>query len=336
MNQRLYTIVLFVLSAFVSLAQDIHFSQFDASLLNLSPAFTGVFKGDYRLSTVYRSQWQSVPVSYSTFNLNGETRLKPRSILRDAIGVGFIFNNDRAGDANYGTTQFYVTGSYIWMVKKDSSLMVSVGTSLGWCQVGFNYSKMTFDTQFDGVRFNNGLISGEQFASTQTSYFDFNNGAAIFWQIKPRHRLQYGFGIYHVRGPVTTFQGDLKKLDYRMSHYLSYTTPISEHSDIVAELMYTQQGKYLEVIPHISLKRFIDKATGQAVLAGLCWRTRDAAILRMGYHQGALQSGIAYDINISKFTAATNRRGAFEIYLNYVFKNKPTFIAKNRYCPTFL
>ena len=94
---------------------------------------------------------------------------------------------------------------------------------------------------------------------------------------------------------------------------------MTEHTDLVAELMYTQQGKYLEMIPHLSLKRFLDKAAGQAVLAGVCWRTRDAAILRMGYHQGPLQSGIAYDINISKFTAATNRRGAFEIYLSHFF-----------------
>lgn len=277
-----------------------------------------------------------MPVSYSTFNLNGEMRLKPRSLLRDAIGVGFIFNNDKAGDAAYGTTQFYLSGSYIWILKKDSSLMMSIGSSAGWCQVGFNYSKMTFDTQFDGVRFNSGLANGEQFAWTQTNYFDLNGGAALFWQPNRNHRIQYGFGIYHLRGPITTFQGDIKKLDYRMAHYASYTTPVSNQTDIVAELMYTQQGKYFEVVPHVSLKRFVDKATGQAVLGGICWRARDAIILRAGYHQGALQSGMAYDINISQFTAASNRRGAFEIYINYVFKNKPSFIAKPRYCPSFL
>jgi hypothetical protein len=58
-------------------AQDIHFSQFDGALLNISPAYTGVFDGDYRFSAIYRSQWQAVPVGYSTFNINAETKLKP-------------------------------------------------------------------------------------------------------------------------------------------------------------------------------------------------------------------------------------------------------------------
>jgi hypothetical protein len=69
--------------------QDIHFSQFSGSLLNISPGYTGMFNGDYRLSAIYRSQWQSVPVSYSTFNMNGEIRVKPKKLNKDMLGFGF-------------------------------------------------------------------------------------------------------------------------------------------------------------------------------------------------------------------------------------------------------
>jgi len=49
-------------------AQDIHFSQFYHSPQNINPSLTGVFNGHQRFIGNYRSQWNSVPVSYMTFS----------------------------------------------------------------------------------------------------------------------------------------------------------------------------------------------------------------------------------------------------------------------------
>ena len=81
---RYITFVCLLLGANYFYGQDIHFSQFSGSLLNISPGYTGMFNGDYRLSAIYRSQWQSVPVSYSTFNMNGEIRVKPKKLNKDS------------------------------------------------------------------------------------------------------------------------------------------------------------------------------------------------------------------------------------------------------------
>ena len=139
MNLKKLPLLLFIsLVSFKIYAQDLHFSQFDGSLLNLSPAFTGFFNGDYRAGAIYRSQWQSVPVPYSTFSMAGEARLKPKSFVKDMIGVGLTFNSDRAGDLRYGTTQLYASGNYIFLGKADSSLLISAGMNIGWCQVGLS------------------------------------------------------------------------------------------------------------------------------------------------------------------------------------------------------
>jgi len=332
-------IVLFLGLVFakLSFAQDIHFSQFGASLLNISPGFTGLFDGDYRVGAIYRSQWQSVPVSYSTFNMNGEMRFKPKQLVKDMVGIGIIFNNDRAGDAHYGTTQVYLSGSYIFLAKPDSSLIMTLGANVGFCQVGFDYSKMTFDRQFDGFQFNQNSVTGEQFNQTNRSFGDINVGTAIQYILKHKHRFTYALGVHHVTSPVITYQGnDLSKLNFLFSNYLGYSTPISERTDIVSEVLLTNQGKNYELIPHLSLKYYFSRVTGQAILAGACFRTRDAVVARLGYTYKTLQSGIAYDINISKFTAATNRRGAFELFINYIIRLKPGFIAKKRACPVFM
>jgi type IX secretion system PorP/SprF family membrane protein len=317
--------------------QDLHFSQFNGSLLNLSPAFTGMFNGDYRIGAIYRSQWQSVPVSYSTFSMHGERRMRPRQLEKDNVGIGILFNSDRAGDARYGTSQFYISGSYIHLAKADSSLVMSVGTSLGWCQVGFDYSKMTFDNQYDGFQFNRSLGSGEQFGRLQRNFFDMHAGAVVQYIHETKQQFTYGLGVYHITTPVISYQGnDISKLDYKMSNYFSYLKPLNYRNDLIAEAMYNVQGKNYELIPHLSLRHHINRAEAKSISGGLAFRSRDALIVRFGYLHKTLQSGISYDINISDFTPATNRRGGFEIFLNYVIRLKPGFIARSRPCPAFI
>ena len=320
-----------------SFGQDIHFSQFNGSLLNLSPGFTGLFNGDFRVGAIYRSQWQTVPVKYSTVSLAGEARIKPQQLNKDMVGIGLVFNNDRAGDARYGTTQLYANGSYIFLGAADSSLLITAGMNVGWCQVGFDYSKMTFDNQFDGLQYNAGLATGERFELTRYNYADINLGSAVQYILNGKHRFTYGLGLYHLTTPAISYQGvKSSQLDFKMSNYLSYSTPINTKTDIIGEALIVTQGKNYEIIPHASMKYYLSRDLNQAVLGGLCFRARDAVIFRVGYHYKTLQSGMAYDINVSKFNAATNRRGAFEIFLTYVIQRKYTYVAKKRVCPVFM
>lgn len=321
----------------VSFGQDIHFSQFNGSLLNLTPGFTGLFNGDFRVGAIYRSQWQAVPVPYSTFSMNGEARLKPKQLVKDMVGVGLVFNSDKAGDSRYGTTQLYANGSYIFLGKPDSTLLFTIGMNLGWCQVGFDYDKMTFDSQFDGVNYSKTIASGENFDWTKYNYADVNLGTGIQYILDHKHRFTVGLGFHHLTSPVITYQGNkLSKLDFKMTNYLSYSTPINQKVDVIAEALISKQAKNYELIPHSSLKYYFNRDDNKAVLAGLCLRARDAVVFRFGYTHKTMQSGIAYDINTSKFTAATNRRGAFEIFINYVISRKPSNFVKKRVCPVFM
>jgi len=318
-------------------SQDIHFSQFNASLLNLSPGYTGMFNGDYRIGAVYRSQWFSVPVSYSTFGLSGERRLKPRFLEKDMIGVGLMFNNDKAGDARYGTTQIYASLSYIFLANKDSSLIITLGGNAGWCRLGFDYSKMTFENQYDGFTYNRTISSNEQFSWTSINFLDVSAGSVIQYIHRQKHRFTYGLGLHHLSLPkVSYLNNTASRLDFKLTNCLSYSTPIKEKTDIIAEALYTMQGKNFELIPHVSLKYYFNRNENKAILGGLCLRARDAVVLRLGYTNQTLQSGISYDINVSRFNRATNLRGGLEIFINYIIKLKPGFIARKRYCPVFM
>jgi type IX secretion system PorP/SprF family membrane protein len=324
-------------SCFRLFAQDIHFSQFDGALLNISPAYTGVFDGDYRFSAIYRSQWQAVPVGYSTFNINAETKLKPLFLKKDQIGLGVSFYNDKAGDARYGITQFYAQGAYIHYPKSLPKLLLSFGLNLGINRVGFDLSKMTFDAQYDGVQLIPGAFSGEQFTQTRTGFFDMNMGSVAEYRFSETKKLSFGFGLHHITQPKISYQGnDLSKLDFKYSNVISYTSRIGDRTHLIGEALFSIQGKNIELVPHVSLKYMVNEDYDQAISGGMCLRTNDAIILRLGYHYKLLNSGIAYDINVSKFTAATNRRGAFEIFLNQTISSTKTYGSKRRICPVFM
>ena len=53
-------------------SQDIHFSQFNLSPLNLNPSLTGSYNGDYRFTGSHRNQWSSVTTPYATFAFSFE------------------------------------------------------------------------------------------------------------------------------------------------------------------------------------------------------------------------------------------------------------------------
>jgi type IX secretion system PorP/SprF family membrane protein len=318
-------------------AQDIHFSQFNGSLLNINPAFTGFFNGDYRVGAIYRTQWRAVPVPYNTVSFSGETRIQPDLERRDMMGVGVVFNNDRAGDTRYHTTQLYVHGSYIYSAKEDSSLLISGGLNLGYCSVGFDYARMTFDNQYDGLNYYANSPTGEQFQWTNDNFFDYNVGAAAQYILDRKHRFVFGTALHHLTSPHITYQGnDVSKLDRKSSTYAQFVTPINQKVDLVAELLYNRQGKYNELVPHASFKYYTNKQINQSISAGFSARAVDAFILRGGYTYKNLQAGVSYDINFSKFTAATNARGAFEIYVIHVFFKKYQSVLKKKPCPVFM
>jgi type IX secretion system PorP/SprF family membrane protein len=337
--KRFVAIVLILLSSQGALlfSQDIHFSQFDGALLNISPAYTGVFEGEYRFSAIYRTQWQAVPVGYTTFNMNAEANLKPLFLKKDRLGLGLSFYSDKAGDARYGITQFYASGSYIHYPKRYSNLLLSFGLNLGLNRVGFDLTKMTFDAQYDGVQLVPGAYNGEQFTQTRTGYFDMNLGALLQYAFTETKKISFGFGLHHLTTPKISYQGnDLSQLDFKYSNLISYTSKIGYRTHFTGEALVSVQGKNLEVVPHLSLKYMLNEDYDQAISGGLCFRNKDALIMRMGYHYKLFHSGIAYDINVSKFTAATNRRGAFEIFINQTISSSKPYASRRRICPVFM
>jgi type IX secretion system PorP/SprF family membrane protein len=322
---------------FLVSAQDIHFSQFNMSPVNLNPALTGVFDGDYRAGANYRSQWSSVPVPYSTFSFMGDMRKSFKKIKNDNVGIGLLFNNDVSGDSRYGTTQLYIPISYMKKLGNDSSFIVSAGIQPGISNIGFRTNKLSYDSQFDGDNYNPALPTGENYPMQSRTYFDANTGLALQYQFKQRAVILGGLALSHLNSPkVSYFNNDNIRLERKIVPHISLTYPVGPKVDILSEIMYEKQGKFHETVLGMRLSYTINPREKQSINAGVYLRTKDATIARIGYNHKQWQFGMSYDINTSRFIAATNRKGAIEFSLIYIFKKAAIFTPKKRVCPIYM
>ena len=83
-----------------ALAQDAQFTQYFASPLNVNPANTGFFDGDYRLAVNERRQWWSVGDSYTTTSLQADIKLNQPDQYNNnvlALGLSGIFEHSLGG-----------------------------------------------------------------------------------------------------------------------------------------------------------------------------------------------------------------------------------------------
>ena len=105
---RLCAFAFLILNSAFLISQDIHFSNWQMSPLNLNPANAGMFDGNGRLIFNYRNQWKSVPVPYSTFSFATDFNLDKSLIKKTDEAIGIIFNHDASGDGRYSINDFKI------------------------------------------------------------------------------------------------------------------------------------------------------------------------------------------------------------------------------------
>ena len=118
---RVCAFTFLILNSAFLISQDIHFSNWQMSPLNLNPANAGMFEGDGRLIFNYRNQWKQVPVTYNTFSFAADMNLNKSLIKGTKEAMGFIFNTDISGDGSYTITDIKIPINHKFSFKKDSN-----------------------------------------------------------------------------------------------------------------------------------------------------------------------------------------------------------------------
>ncbi|MFN6946673.1 MAG: PorP/SprF family type IX secretion system membrane protein [Cytophagaceae bacterium] len=309
-------------------AQDIHFSQFQASPLTLNPALTGAFNGSYRLAANGRSQWRSVTVPYQTFGFSAERR--GLSGMKNA-SAGLNMFYDQAGDSRLNTTHVNFAAAYAIPINKDQKL--HIGAQPGISQRKISYDDLTFDNDYFGRE------TGESFASSQLFHMNLNTG--IMWAYAPEKsntHFNAGLAFFNLTRPRQSFFGNEEiRLDRRVSVHAGLSQRINQRTWIQPAFIYSRQGTYQEFVTGGNLRYVLIEKRNEvrALYAGIWTRVGDAAIFSIGMDYDNLFIGLSYDLNYSRLVPASNHRGGFELALIYII---PEIIKRKHYriCPVHL
>ncbi|OFX17220.1 MAG: hypothetical protein A2033_00940 [Bacteroidetes bacterium GWA2_31_9] len=318
-------------------AQDIHFSQYDAALLNLNPANAGNTECDFRLIGNNRNQWQSVTVPYRTFSMSFDTKINNFNFKRANLGAGILFNHDKAGDSELSTTQIGFIGAFHYSLTNDSSLIASAGLNGSFYQRSINYEKLRFGSQFNGYQYDANSPNGETFPENNLQYGDISLGATLKKKFNDSLMVQGGFAYYHLNKPRQSYYLDnLTKLDALMMIYVTAEIGLNKTIGILPGLYIMGQGKYREY-NFGGLVKFTTKSINvKSVYFGGFYRVKDAGIFKFAFDYQNLRFGISYDINVSSLKVASGGRGGLELSLIYNFcKPKPIRFPDSKICPVY-
>ncbi len=328
MKKSLPTILVLVgmlFSGFGLKAQDLHYSQFYYSPMNLNPALAGIFNGDLRFTGNFRNQWAAALVDYTTFSGAFDTRLRFNKKSDNFVNLGILVNFDQAGDLDLGIGQLGLNLGYTLKLN-DNNLITPAIQIVGQMR---QFSFTSEDVLPDQL---------EPFNNDNST--DLDLGAGLNWRFQRDERtsVDVGAGLFHLLKPDYSFgnQGAVvEERPMRTSLYAIGSFEVSENTDLKLRGL-GQFQRENEVLVGAAAKFYISKQRGKQIAfeAGGTYRLGDAIFPNFTLYYNDLLFGLSYDVNISDFDISTSNKGGPELAVSYIIRRvKPLKQFKN--CPIY-
>lgn len=320
------------------IGQDIHFSQYMNSPLNLNPALTAYSRSSYRLTLNSRSQWASVTVPYQNISASFEAKIIKRKKQRNYLGLGVIFNKDQAGDSKFGTIQAGLSASFVKALKRNGNNVISIGVQSSYFQRSIDYSQLYFQENWNGISSKPSIGNTENFSVDSYTFFDISAGAHWFVQASKKLKFNTGVSVWHINMPQQTLMSNDARLNIKSQIYSEVLINTDRPFDIIPSIIYSIQGPYQEFLLGVKFysKFHENKKNYFALTYGIYGRSRDALILYLGMDYKNIKFAATYDFNLSSLSIASNAMGGTELSIQWmIFKNPKSKKISPTPCPIF-
>lgn len=311
------------LIAICTQAQDIHYSQFFNSPLNLNPALTGVIQGQQRLTANYRSQWASVPVDYSTFSIEYDRNFTSPEDTTGFFSLGALINYDQAGAVDFSLLNLGLSASYSLPLNDHSYITPGIQVALNSRRI--DWGKAITGNQYDpDLGTQNVNISPEILNNDGIAFVDLTFGVNYHRGKSYRDFLDVGIGAFHLLTPNQSFDENFtSNLNRKVSIYAMGSRELTDRLDILLNGLYSNQVTYQEIVLNAQGKIYLNKnkERNTALYLGLGYRVGDAFYPMIAVQYQNIYVGFNYDINISDFSHATGNKGGPELSFRYLIYN---------------
>lgn len=336
--RRLTGFLALVLISGSLLAQDIHFSQYFASPLNLNPALTGGFNGTFRAVANYRNQDFGVQgkSSYQTYAASVDASLLKRKLNYDRLGVGVSFFHDKSGDGGLSQLNIMAAAAYHKALDDGNRYSLSLGVKAGLVQKRIDFSKLVFEDQivdFETID----PVTGETLQSNNNiMYVDFEVGLLFRGAFTENIRSYIGGSFAHVHKPKENFiEGapEENRLDPRYIIHGGTDFRLADRITLTPGVMYMIQSTAQEL--NIGLVAGLELNDFNALYFGSYYRVTERALMPMvAYEIAGFRAGISYDVTLSDYRNANGGNGAIEVSLIYIYGNEPEPpVSNTNFCP---
>jgi type IX secretion system PorP/SprF family membrane protein len=325
-------------------AQDIHFTQFEASPLIVNPSFTGGFNGTARAALIYRNQWQSVTnFPFVTYAASVDAPIIHDLSHDDYLAAGLQFYSDKAGDGNLTNTSVLASVAYHKFLgggNGDPKSVLSVGLQGGYTSKSIDISRLYFGDQYYAGQFQGPTA---ELLNTKINYWNVNAGVSFSQRASESFAYTVGIGANNLTQPQESFSEKKNKdvgLGIRYNGQLGAIWNTSERFSIRPGVLYQTQATAYELIVGSEFNYKLGNPEFQSiatsVFVGGWYRNADAAMVTVGVEFKGFRIGASYDYNTSALKSASNGNGGFEISLRYIAPNPLDFARKLIYpCARF-
>lgn len=322
MNKILTLVGCLVLLPLMVKGQDFHWSLIHLNPVYLNPANTGFAKKKNRVTGLYRDQWRAAPVPYSTTNIAYDRNLfQSESGWRVGLGAQLLY--DKAGDGALTTFRPAITAA-LGKFFNDNKQVIQLGISGAYARKQIDFSKLSFDSQFDGVNYNPGLSNGEQIIGDKAGYLDLGLGLNFNSKLKTFGSIDVGFSAFNITSPTYSFlSGSEANVAPRMMAYTKANIDLGKSNwTFNPGVYYQNQNKAQETLIQSIFGVKLGEAKVTELQFGPGYRIGDAVVGYVGLNWKDLKIGFAFDGNVSDFKTATSGSGAYELALNYEWEKK--------------
>ena len=300
-----------------AVAQDLHFSQYFNSPLLVNPANTGFIPdGDYRLGVNYRTQWASISNPYKTFSVFGDAQLFTGKFEDGWIGIGGALLRDVAGSGNLTSTKAFGSIAYHQAVGLGS--LFSLGFNVGYVNKKIDFTKLSFDNQWNGKFFDVTAPSGEGFITNQVNYLTIQAGLNYAYYPNEKTYFNAGLSVSNINQPKESFfdaSVTEEKLARRYTGFLNGSFKVSDQWIVNPNVYVSNMKTAWETVAGINAQRNLSGDGNTQLIMGAYYRVSDAIIPVIGFQQSGYKLTFSYDATMSSLKSYNGTRGAYEFSL---------------------
>jgi type IX secretion system PorP/SprF family membrane protein len=207
-NHTFLLLLCTVLVVKIAVAQDQHLTQYYSNEVFINPSLAGSNNGQLRVSANTKQQWNSIGSAYSTSVFAVDQSVMTSSKM--TLAGGLIFMSDKMGDSKFKT--FNVSGNLSATIKTNSRSKISAGMQIGWAQSSINLNNLSWDSQYDGRRYDPSLSSLETNNAQNFSRISNALGIAYSVNFSKYKKIKFAVSGHNLINNKFSFYGNTSEL----------------------------------------------------------------------------------------------------------------------------